>query len=70
MPCIRNLKFENMKGVKAWAFLSFTLGQKHRTHMKRRMNEPFKSKDQGLVGVQMALKLPKGENEMTQTWVK
>ncbi len=38
--------------------------------MKRRMNEPFKSKDQGLVGVQMALKLPKGENEMTQTWVK
>jgi len=32
------------------------------------MNEPFKGKGQGLVGVQMALKLPKNENEMTQTW--
>ncbi len=38
--------------------------------MRRRMNEPFKGKEQGLVGVQMALKLPKSENEMTQTWVK
>lgn len=34
------------------------------------MNESFKGKGQGLVGIHVALKLPKSKNQMTQTWMK